>query len=167
MSLTPLLSAPPPIIVHATCAIVAMLIGAIVLFRRKGTPLHKALGRIWVVLMLVVATSALFISEIRTFGPFSPIHLLVLVTYVGVGNGLWQIRHRNVAGHRASMQATYIGALLLAGAFTLMPGRRMHDVFFGADSGWTPSLIAIPLALTLTAYVWYRLMPRRSRSALR
>lgn len=168
MTLTPLLTAPPAIILHATCAILAMLIGAVVLFRRKGTPLHKALGRIWVVLMLIVATSALFINEIRMFGPFSPIHLLVLVTYAGIGNGLWQIRHRNVAGHRASMQATYIGALLLAGAFTLMPGRRMHDVLFGADSGWTPSLIAIPLALLATAWIWHRLMPRRGpRTVLR
>ena len=54
-------------------------------------------------------------------------------------------------------------ALLLTGAFTLLPDRRMHDVLFGADSGWVPSAIAIPLALGLTAYLWLRVLPRRPR----
>ena len=43
---------------HAWLLIAALLLGALVLFRRKGTPLHKAMGRAWVILMLVVATSA-------------------------------------------------------------------------------------------------------------
>ena len=161
MSLEPLLAAPLAIQLHATAALAAMALGALVLFRRKGTPQHKALGRIWAVLMLVVATSAIFINEIKLIGPFSPIHLFVLLTYAGVGYGIWQIRRRNVGAHRATMQATYLGALLLTGAFTLLPGRRMHDVLFGAESGWLPSLIAIPLALGLTGYLWRRLMPRR------
>ena len=53
MSLTPLLVAPLAIQIHATAAIAAMLLGALVLFRRKGTPLHKAMGRLFVLLMLV------------------------------------------------------------------------------------------------------------------
>ena len=84
MSLSPLLSAPPAIQIHAFAAMAAFLIGAFVLWRRKGTALHRALGRIWVGLMLVVATSALFINEIRLIGPFSPIHIFVLVTYLGL-----------------------------------------------------------------------------------
>jgi uncharacterized membrane protein len=158
MSLTPLLSASPVIQIHAGAAFAAFVIGALVLWRRKGTALHKALGRIWVVLMLVVATSALFINEIRTIGPFSPIHLFVIVTYVGIGRGLWAIIvKRDVAAHRSAMQAVYVGALLLTGAFTLLPGRRMHDVLFGADAGWTPSLIAIGLALVASMMLWRRL----------
>lgn len=162
MSLEPLLSAPPAIQIHAFAAIAAAILGALILFRRKGTPLHRLLGRAWGVLMLIVATSAFFISEIRMWGPFSPIHLLSLVTYAGIGNGIWQIRHGRIAAHAASMQATYIGALLLAGAFTLLPGRRMHAVLFGAESGWMPSLIAIPLVLLLTFVVWRRLLRRQA-----
>jgi len=158
MSLTPLLTADTTIQIHASAAIAAFLIGALVLWRAKGTRLHKALGRIWVVLMLVVATSALFINEIRMIGPFSPIHLFVLVTYVGIARGLWAIVvERDIAKHRAAMQAVYVGALLLAGAFTFLPGRRMHDVLFGADAGWTPALTLIGAALLCTGLLWRRL----------
>lgn len=161
MSLDPLLSAPLAIQIHAGAATAAMLLGALVLFRRKGTPVHKAMGRVWVGLMLIVATSALFINEIRMVGPFSPIHIFVALTYFGVFAGIREIRRGNVIGHQAAMKSLYFGALLLTGAFTLMPGRRMHDAIFGAQSGWTPSLIAVPLALAITAFLWVKLMPRR------
>jgi hypothetical protein len=38
-------------------------------------------------------------------------------------------------------------------------------MLFGADAGWTPSLIAIPLALAVTGWLWWRLMPRRRRAS--
>ena len=162
MSLMPLLMAPPAVQIHAYCAIAAFVIGGFVLWRRKGTRLHQTLGRIWVGLMLVVATSAIFINDLRIIGPFSPIHIFVIVTYVGLGKGLWAIIvDHDVVAHRAAMQSTYLGALLLAGAFTFLPGRRMHAVLFGADAGWLPSLLLIGTVLAITAVVWVRLTPRR------
>jgi uncharacterized membrane protein len=144
MTLSPLLDAHLAIQLHAFSAIAATLIGGVVLWRRKGTMLHKMLGRVWVTLMLVTATSALFINEIRLVGPFSPIHLFSLFTYVSIGQGLHAIivRH-DVRRHRAEMQGLYAGALLLAGAFTFLPGRRMHAVLFGPEAGWVPSLLVI------------------------
>ncbi|MEQ1899989.1 MAG: DUF2306 domain-containing protein [Devosia sp.] len=161
MSLDPLLSAPLAVQIHALCAMAAMLLGAIVLFRPKGTPMHKLMGRTWAGLMLIVATSALFINEIRLIGPFSPIHIFVALTYVGIFQAVREIRRGNVVAHQAAMQSIYLGALLLTGAFTLLPGRRMHEMLFGAEAGWTPSLIAIPLVLLLTSYLWWRLMSKR------
>jgi len=160
MSLTPLLAAPLAVQIHALAAIGAMLLGALVLFRRKGTPLHKLLGRVWCGLMLIAAASSIFINEIRLIGPFSPIHVFTIATFVGIAAGIAQIRAGNVRKHRATMQALYFLALLLAGAFTLLPGRRMHDVLFGAAAGWTPSLVAIPLALGLSLVLWRRLSRR-------
>lgn len=163
MSLEPILSAHFAIQIHAFSATAAMLLGAVILFRRKGTPLHKLMGRVWVGLMLVVATSAIFINEIRLIGPFSPIHIFVVMTYYGVWEGIREIRRGNVQAHQASMKSLYLGALLLTGAFTLLPGRRMHAVLFGAESGWMPSLIAVPIALAITALLWVRLMPKRQK----
>jgi len=158
MSLDPLLDAEIGIQIHACSAIAAFVLGAFVLWRRKGTRLHKALGRIWVVLMLVVATSSLFINEIRLIGPFSPIHIFAVLVYVGIGQALWAIIvQKDIAAHRANMQGVYIGSLLLAGAFTFLPGRRMHAVLFGAEAGWVPSLIVIGVALAATGLLWLRL----------
>jgi uncharacterized membrane protein len=162
MSLTPLLEASLAIQVHALAAIAALLLGASILFRRKGTPAHRLLGRVWAGLMLVVATSAIFINEIRLLGPFSPIHIFVMMTYAGLFQGVREIRRGDVQAHRATMQSLYFGALVLAGAFTFLPGRRMHAVLFGADAGWSPSLVVIGLALAASGWSWWRLRPRRT-----
>lgn len=133
----------------------AILLGAFVLWRRKGTALHKSLGRIWVVLMLVTATSAIFIHETRLIGPFSPIHLFTLFTYFAVWQALYAIIvKRDVAAHRGWMQGMYVGALMLAGAFTLMPGRIMHRTLFGQNGGWLPALVSIGAILVLAAFLW-------------
>lgn len=162
MSLTPLLDAPLQVQIHAFAAIAALLLGAVVLFRRKGTPFHKALGRVWAVLMLIAAGSSIFINEIRLIGPFSPIHIFSVVTFVGLAQGIRDIRRGNVRAHRAAMQGLYFCALILAGAFTLLPGRRMHEVLFGAEAGWTPSLIVITLALTISTALYVRLRRRQA-----
>jgi uncharacterized membrane protein len=48
----------PPITLHLIAVVPALLVGTVVLFIEKGTPFHKALGRIWVALMLVAAISS-------------------------------------------------------------------------------------------------------------
>ena len=151
--------------IHVVSATGAFVLGAFILWRRKGTKLHKALGKVWIVLMLVVATSALFIHELRLIGPFSPIHIFSIMVYVGVAQGLYYIRRGNVVAHQASMQGLYLGALILAGAFTFLPTRLMHELFFGPDAGMTESLMVIVPALGLAGWFWWRLMPKRRRLA--
>src|SRR6185312_15735104 len=73
---SPLLAASPVIQIRAVCAVLALLIGALQLFRRKGDRTHRGIGRAWVVLMAVVALSSFFIWTIRLWGLFSPIHLI-------------------------------------------------------------------------------------------
>lgn len=158
MTLTPLLQADPAIQIHAFAAILAVPVGGFVLWRPKGTALHKALGRLWVMLMLVAATSALFIHGFKWFGPFGPIHLFSVITYVSLFNGLRAIIvKRDIRRHRIEMQALYVNALLLAGAFTFLPGRRMHQVVFGPDAGITESLVAIALILGVAGLLTWQM----------
>ena len=161
MSLAPLLAAPVAVQIHALAAILSVLLGAVILFRPKGTPVHRLMGRVWALLMFTTATAAIFINEIRLIGPFSPIHIFVVMTYFGLWEGIREIRRGHIAAHQAAMKSLYLGALFLAGAFTLLPGRRVSEALFGPDAGWTPSLVAITLVLALTAYLWWRLIPRR------
>lgn len=167
MTLAPLLAADFAIQLHAATAIAAVVLGAGILWRRKGTALHRALGRLWVALMVVTATAALFINEIGMIGPFSPIHLFSLFTYVSLFNGLKAVLvDRDIRRHRAEMQGLYLGALVLAGAFTLLPGRRMHMVLFGHDAGWTESVLVITPILVGAALVWLNLRRRASDARL-
>jgi uncharacterized membrane protein len=131
MTLQPLLDASPVIQVHALAAVAAFFLGAFVLFRRKGTPAHRFAGRLWAALMVLVAGSSFFIHTIRLWGPWSPIHLLSIATLVSLAYAIFLIRRHNVAAHARVMKALYAGALVVAGIFTLLPGRIMNHVVFG------------------------------------
>jgi uncharacterized membrane protein len=71
------------------------------------------------------------IHQIRLFGPFSPIHLLAVVTLLSVPSAVLAARKGNVGHHRRAMLALFWFALVGAGAFTLLPGRIMHRVVTG------------------------------------
>ena len=118
----------PAIHLHLWTALPALLIGAFVLARPKGTAVHKAMGRIWVALMFAAAISSFWIKS--STGDFSWIHLLSIWVLFTMSLAFIQIRRRNVASHRSWMIGTYIG-LVVAGTLTLLPGRRIHVLFFG------------------------------------
>ena len=131
MTLTPLLEAGPVILTHALAAILALVLGAAQLALPKGTVLHKVSGYLWVGLMLWTAASSLFIHEIRLIGPFSPIHILSVATLIALPRAIAAARSGKIATHRAIMSSLYFWALIVAGLFTLLPGRIMHQVLFG------------------------------------
>jgi uncharacterized membrane protein len=131
MSLAPLLDAAPAIPVHAFAAMAALVLGLVQFAAPKGTLPHRTIGWIWVALMVIVAASSLWIHQIRLFGPWSPIHLLSIFTLVMVPIAVWRARRHRVADHRRIMTMTFVGALVIAGLFTLLPGRIMHAVVFG------------------------------------
>jgi len=131
MSLAPLLSASPAIQFHAFAAMAAFGLGLIQFAAPKGTLPHRTIGWIWVALMIVVSVSAFFIHQIRLWGPWSPIHLLAIFTLIVLPIAVWQAHRHAVDKHRNRMVALFIGALAIAGAFTLLPGRIMHAVALG------------------------------------
>ena len=127
----------PLVIGHTGAAFVSFLIGLTLLAMTKGTSTHRLLGRVFVVLMVAVSLSALFIQEISP-GQWSWIHLLVPVTLIGLGRGIHRIRRYRKTGdptelsaHRSIMFSVFVGALMIAGGFTLMPGRAIHTLMFG------------------------------------
>jgi uncharacterized membrane protein len=131
MTLAPLLQASPTIQVHAFAAVAAFALGIVQLAAPKGTLPHRTLGWIWVGLMLVVSISAFFIHQLRLWGPWSPIHLLAIFTLIMLPFGVVAARRHAVERHRLTMIGLFAGALVIAGIFTLAPGRIMHAVVFG------------------------------------
>jgi uncharacterized membrane protein len=130
VSLAPLLDAAPAIRLHAFAAIAAFVLGLVQFAAPKGTLPHRTLGWIWVALMVMVAISSFWIHQLRLFGPFSPIHLLSIFTLTMLPFAVWKAHSHQVAAHRWSMIMMFSGALVVAGLFTLLPGRIMHDVVF-------------------------------------
>ena len=132
MSLAPLLDAAPAIPLHAFAAMGAFAIGLAQFAAPKGTLPHRTLGWIWVGLMAVVVASSFWIHTIRLIGPFGPIHIFSIFTLVVLPLAVWRAHAHRVTDHRRMMILIFVGALVVAGLFTLMPGRIMHHVVFGA-----------------------------------
>jgi len=133
MPLQPLLDAVTPIPLHALAAMAAFVLGVVQLVAPKGTLPHRTLGWIWVALMLTVAISAFWIHghSFRLWRTWSPIHLLSILTPVMLVLAVMRARQHRVRAHAITMISIFAGALVIAGVFTLVPGRIMHTVVFG------------------------------------
>ena len=131
MSLAPLFAAPAVIQLHAFAALGAVALGVVQLSAPKGTIPHRLFGWLWAGLMLAVVVSSFFIHTIRLWGPWSPIHLLSVFTLVMLPLAVLRARRHQVERHRRAMIGLFTGALVIAGVFTLLPGRIMHEVVFG------------------------------------
>jgi uncharacterized membrane protein len=83
-------------------------------------------------MMIVTAISAIFIHSGLGFNlyGFSPIHLLVPLTFFSLFAAFRFLTQGNIQGHRKTMIRLYVGACLVAGFFTLVPGRFLGDLLW-------------------------------------
>ena len=131
----------PLIAIHTSAALAAIVLGPFALWARKGRRqrprLHRAFGYAWVTLMLAAAVSALFIRDfsLPNIAGYTPIHLLVPTTLFALFGAFWHLAHGNIDGHRKAMQYLYLGACVLAGGFTLLPGRYLGNLVLGQWMG--------------------------------
>ena len=124
---------PPVVFVHMTAAILALVIGTLQLARAKGTSSHRMIGWTWVVLMFTVAITSLWIPS---FLHLTWIHLFTLLTLVSLPYALWRIRRGDVKAHAGAMKGRYIGGLVIAGVFTLVPGRLLGNLLWKGVWGY-------------------------------
>ncbi|MDA1148830.1 MAG: DUF2306 domain-containing protein [Bacteroidetes bacterium] len=106
----------------------------LIVFSKKGGPIHKRLGKVYAFLMVFSSLVSLWLPAHvgpQWLGHFGWIHSLSLVTIASVPYSLWQLRRGNIRSHKFSMLFLYWTGLLIAGAFTLVPGRYLHEVVFG------------------------------------
>ncbi|MDX1635459.1 MAG: DUF2306 domain-containing protein [Marinobacter sp.] len=115
---------------HILVAFGAVVAGGLQLALPKGTPLHRATGRAWVLFMVIVVLTSFFIHELRVWGIWSPIHGLSIFTLAVLIIGVRAARRGKVRTHAITMALTYFLALILTGALTLLPGRMMHQMVF-------------------------------------
>ena len=128
-----LLTSPPAIQIHVAAALTALAIGIVLLIGVKGNRLHRTLGWTWVMAMATTAVSSFFIHRLNPGGPggFSLIHLLSGWTVIALPMAVHAARRHRIADHRRAMTGMFVGGLIVAGAFTFLPGRLMWAIFFG------------------------------------
>ena len=115
--------------IHMLVAVGAFFLGGTILVMKKGTPGHKMAGRIFAMLMIVTAITAIFIRQLNN-GSFSFIHIFVPITFIGLYQVVTSIRKGEIARHKKHVRNMYFGALIIPGLFAFMPGRTMWMLFF-------------------------------------
>ncbi|GAA0871679.1 hypothetical protein GCM10009117_08250 [Gangjinia marincola] len=120
---------------HLITVIPCIFLGAyLLLISKKGAGIHRLLGKIYLSLMFFTAIITLFIPA--QVGPqflshFGWIHLFSVITIQAVPQTIWSLKKGNIKAHQRSMILLYVGAIVIAGGFTLAPGRYLHELFFG------------------------------------
>jgi uncharacterized membrane protein len=132
MSLAPLLNASPVVQLHAFSAMAAFALGLVQFAAPKGTLPHRTIGFVWVALLATISVSSFWIHTIRLWGPFSPIHLISIFTLCMLPLAVYAAHTHRVGAHKRAMTSIFLGALVIAGIFTFLPGRIMHAVAFGS-----------------------------------
>ncbi|WP_379922565.1 DUF2306 domain-containing protein [Erythrobacter sp. R86502] len=118
-----------PIIIHVAAVLPTVPLGGWLLLARKGTAMHKRLGKVWLVLMLITATSAIFI---QSSGGFSWIHLFVPITFHAAWKVVATARRGDIQAHKRHLIVTYLTALMIPGiAAFMIPGRLMNVMLLG------------------------------------
>jgi uncharacterized membrane protein len=127
----------------------SLLLGAVVLLRRKGNATHRRVGAAYAVVLFLVNVAALSVHRDATFGVF---HWLALLSLVTLAAGLAPMlsgrrSHRVVATHAFCMTWSYAG-LVAAGTGQLAAG-------FGSESaGTVPVVIGVSLAGCAAVIAW-------------
>lgn len=122
------------VLTHLLVILPAFLLGTWLMIRRKGTPNHRAMGKVYLLLMLFTGVITLFIpAQVgpQWLGHFGYLHLLSLLTLYTVPTAWLAARRHQWRRHAAAMIGLYVGGLLVAGGFALMPGRLLHVWLFG------------------------------------
>ena len=60
----------------------------------------------------------------------TPIHAFTLLVAINLPRGILAIRRGQVQAHRQAMRGIFIGGCLVAGVFTLLPGRFLGTLLW-------------------------------------
>lgn len=121
---------PPFVWAHIATILIALVLTPVILLGRRGDRLHRALGTIWVIAMLLTAALS-FGIRLSNPGGLGPIHILSVWVLIQAPL-LWHTaRTHQVVRHRRSVRGLVTGALLVAGFFTFPFDRLLGHWLFG------------------------------------
>jgi len=119
----------------------AFVLGLIQFAASKGTLPDRTIGWIGVLLIASVAVSSFWIHQIKLVVPWSPIHLLSILTLTLLPLAVWRALRHRVADHRRARISTFARAILITGLFTLLPVGSCTPSCSGINSRWMRSSV--------------------------
>ena len=108
---------------HGIVAVIALLTGTYISFAKKGTKLHKKIGYLYVITMLITIFSSFGIVEL--YNGFGVYHVMALISLISISIGMYfPLFKRNnsdwVIHHYYWMLYSFIGLLMALGSHCIM-----------------------------------------------
>ena len=147
-------------IAHLVFALLALLSGTVVIFRRKGTVSHKRFGYFYVACLLALNLTALMIY--RLLGVLGPFHVLALVSIATLFAGLVPALRRTpgwLDRHYRAMSWSYVGLCAAFVAEILVRTPLVRGIGWGFG-------IAVLAGSSAVALVGGVIIRRRRRSVM-
>jgi uncharacterized membrane protein len=119
---------------HLITVVPCFVMGTVLLLIKKGTTIHKRIGKWYMILMMITALVTLFMpADIgpRLLNHFGWIHSFSVLTIYTVPTAYIAVKKGQIKSHKRKMILLYLGAIIIAGGFTFSPGRYLHELFFG------------------------------------
>ncbi|MEM0908027.1 MAG: DUF2306 domain-containing protein [Pseudomonadota bacterium] len=152
---------PAALTVHLAGGVVAFGLGTVLLLGAKGTQLHRTLGRVFVLAIVVTAFSGFFIYEI--LGALGPFHVLSAFTLVTVLGGVKAIRKASPAcraEHRGGAVSAHINRMVWCFTALVIAASIEALRLFPSDpealrlAGFEGKDVIIASAVTLAVAAW-------------
>lgn len=115
---------------HIASLLVALMLTPVMLLRRRGDGLHRKLGWIWAVAMVITAADSLQVRVINP-GHFSVIHILSIVVLITVPLLVFRARRHQVVAHRRGVRIIVTAGILGAGFYAFPVSRLLGHLLFG------------------------------------
>ena len=113
--------------VHLATVLLALPLGISQLVLPKGTLRHRTIGYVWCALMTVTAIVSFTVHTINP-GGIDPIHIFSVLTLISVPMIIYFGRTGRVDRHQRVVLSLMVGALVIAGLFTFLPGRALGQL---------------------------------------
>lgn len=153
----------PLIAVHAIAATYSLVFGLFQLVRRrKGGPLHRFVGRTWVICMYIVVLTSFGIYTID--GGFTWLHGLSIFTFCTVTIGLRAAVKGKIKAHKSFMTGSYFG---IVGAFIgviVVPERRIPQMAIHNAPSLTLWILVLLASAVFTVFGAFQLTENRKLS---
>jgi uncharacterized membrane protein len=122
------------VFLHLFVILPCVILGAFLIFAKKGTNIHRQAGKVYMILMAFTGMLTLFIPAqvgYRIFNHFGLLHLLSLLTLWSVPKAWFAIKRGDVKAHKSAMIKLYIGGIIIAGGFAILAeGRYLNYLLF-------------------------------------
>jgi uncharacterized membrane protein len=146
--------------IHVISSVIGLITGAFILLTKKATKIHRKTGYVFVVSLLLVNISALFIYDFND-GQISVFHYLIPVSLVFLLYGMYPMlikseKKNRLNKHIIGMNGAALG-LWAAGATEYF----VRELAFGLDKTQLilySFLISVPFAILITVSITYNLI---------